>query len=705
MCDKSCRLFEEDRGLDRRRLNQDAYHFEYDLYGDPEQYLKAAATATITCKKDFGPIMVRNQDLLEVQSVYYPKIQDKPYMDRLTCITGSWVGSVLECRRMCAEYVPSSGRVAVYSVGSKGLPVGEDITDKPDAGTPMVLHGVRRMLRCKGDTNKRSGFFPAEDKSLLVVDTSLYEEITCLDGQWTPSNLVCMKRCNPTFTAVLRKKCEQYHTENVHSPCNKALSMWHPDEWKEAILDHEKFVTGIEESEEAESTAESTTPGENSDPDAAPISSAEPTSRVFKKDTDIYKCGQQACIDNSPYKIIRSILRNNPTAYDKTSGVKSDDDDLLDRARLHGDVHVVTCNKELGFAPAWSLSGSLRLEQTDKDIVGTVECVDGKWTELPFQCDRGCEGPFDMYDPSKNQWLPLFTQNSIENYLKQAKASHLQPLPPQKKKVSGPLAEEEVKQYLKSHDQVGRAERAPSVIWKTEAQRFMGIMAAPWYPFAHRWFPQIHGDLDKANSKRNDAITNMLAQMNIPIDPDALATDALDPIKQLYIQRVNETIPLYRHWAVWGPGCCDPTNCWRGLWGDEQMQCGSRWWGRGSWVAFERLENGKREDSRDVYYSFCNAGGTWVPTSRVSSGNYPQDSVQTAHYHTEEFVLDAVPDKQSSEEFFFSEPILPTLVDPRRLKTDARQVMLKDIRGDNIGKKDFEVVEDPNKVKLAKENT
>uniref|UniRef100_A0A0G4IEK6 Sushi domain-containing protein n=1 Tax=Chromera velia CCMP2878 TaxID=1169474 RepID=A0A0G4IEK6_9ALVE len=708
-CDKSCRFFEEDDGI-MHLVDSKEYELEYDLYGEMEEYLKAGATATLKCKQGYGPMTVVNNGAVEVQKTFYPKVEGEPWKDRLICLGGKWMGSTMVCRKLCPEYSPDSSRVAVYMTNHMVEPKGKDITEEIKAW-PEVLHGTKRLLRCKGDTNRRSGFFPAAARHMVRHETSMFEEVTCLDGHWSPASILCLRRCNPTYTAVLRDKCIDYHTKNVHSPCNKALSRYSASEWEDAIKDREDFDQGKDEkairAEQAQREKLTKAAKETGMP--PPPKSSSMTSKS-KMDTQLYKCAERKCTksDMSPYKIVRSILRDNPAAYDPLGGPVVGEEDLLDRARLHGDLHIITCNTAKGFSPVWRQLDSFNFEQNFFDTVGTVQCNDGRWSELPFQCDRGCPGPFDIYDPMKNQWLPLFTQNRLEYYKEQAKLQSEAPSKPSSKNIMGPLASEEMRSFVNSHDQVGRAERAPALIWKIEARRIMGLLAAPWwtmYMLGNEKYPdslkaqydwQKYEKMAEAFKKKVKDSPKGKTNLGWKYKLDQFATEGHHPD---FIQNVNETIPLYKHWAIWGPGCCDPTNCWRGLWGPSSSQCSSRWWGRGSWVAFERLENGKRSSGREVYYSFCNAGGTWVPSERITSGSFPQDSVQTIMYHPEYHVLNAVPDHRTSEDFFFSEPVLPTLVDPRRKAQSPWQVNIKDIRGGPGG----EVVLDAYNVSQSRE--
>uniref|UniRef100_A0A0G4F8D9 Sushi domain-containing protein n=1 Tax=Chromera velia CCMP2878 TaxID=1169474 RepID=A0A0G4F8D9_9ALVE len=465
----------------------------------------------------------------------------------LECIHGVWMDRRIVCYKSCQFFEEDEG--IHHLVDSK---------EETGKSFPEVLHGTTRLLRCKGDTNRRSGFFPAAARQMM--------------------------------------------------------------------------------------------------------------------DTQIYKCAERQCTknDNSPYKIVRSILRNNPAAFDPLGGPIIGDEDMLDRARLHGDLHIVTCNTGKGFSPVWRQMDSFHFEQNHFDTVG------------------GCPGPFDIYDPMKNQWLPLFTQNRLEYYKLQAKVQAEAPAKPMKKRIHGPLASDEMRSFVNTHDSLGRAERAPALIWKIEARRIMGLLAAPWWTMYELGEGNYPGDLKStynwqkyerlaaALKKKVGDSTNTDEDLKDMYKETQFATEGRHPD---FIQNINETIPLYKHWAIWGPGCCDPTNCWRGLWGPSENQCSSRWWGRGSWVVFERLSDGKRETGREVYYSFCNAGGTWVPSERISSGKFPQDSVQTIMYHPEYHYLHAVPEHRTSEDFYFSEPVLPTLVDPRRKAKTPWQNNIKDIRG------------------------
>jgi hypothetical protein len=70
---------------------------------------------------------------------------------------------------------------------------------------------------------------------------------------------------------------------------------------------------------------------------------------------------------------------------------------------------------------------------------------------------------------------------------------------------------------------------------------------------------------------------------------------------------VSDPQPLGSYWAIWGPGCCDPSNCWKttDAQGSPCSEHENRLYGAGSWIAFERLEKGERKPGREIYYLSC----------------------------------------------------------------------------------------------------
>ncbi|CEM19319.1 unnamed protein product [Vitrella brassicaformis CCMP3155] len=85
-------------------------------------------------------------------------------------------------------------------------------------------------------------------------------------------------------------------------------------------------------------------------------------------------------------------------------------------------------------------------------------------------------------------------------------------------------------------------------------------------------------------------------------------------------------MPAAHKWRIWGPGCCDPTNCWKGRdVANKRALCSHRLYGDGTHVAIESGEfqwsatadgrpfNVTTKDS-SVAYAMC-VGGKWhVPS-------------------------------------------------------------------------------------------
>ncbi|CEM30990.1 unnamed protein product [Vitrella brassicaformis CCMP3155] len=69
-------------------------------------------------------------------------------------------------------------------------------------------------------------------------------------------------------------------------------------------------------------------------------------------------------------------------------------------------------------------------------------------------------------------------------------------------------------------------------------------------------------------------------------------------------------------YRVWGPGCCDPTNCWKRLdvhSGARSLgpYCRERYYGEGTWVVFDignHAKNGQPDPRGKELYSVCSAG-------------------------------------------------------------------------------------------------
>uniref|UniRef100_A0A0G4G0K0 Sushi domain-containing protein n=1 Tax=Chromera velia CCMP2878 TaxID=1169474 RepID=A0A0G4G0K0_9ALVE len=725
-CGPMCLPLDEDPAI--RHFQTNAYKIESDAEtDDPDVVQKPLATATVSCKEGFEPTQVVTDDGLLPEKTFYPRKPGEPAKDRLICLNGVWQGATLSCRKTCPEkMIHDWDRFAVFKADFERAPMGEEIWSKEkveecrfvdkkkkDDGKcpPAVVHGTVRLVKCRDDTVKTKGYNPSSLRDMKLHGYSWYQETTCQDGRWTKITLQCKKKCQPDFTNVLQQKCLNYHATSAHSPCNKALTR--PEfagDAKDAFEEHEE-VYGKTREKEMKAIEEAWTSEGGFD-----------HSDLMKKihaSGRYTKCAKRQCegsglSGNSPYKIIKTIIKFNPNSIDPVSGARNGDPDVISWARQHGDTHVITCNSEKGYAPVHLQYESFTIDSNFQDVVGTVTCDDGYWTAMPFTCDRGCQGPFDLYDPLRNQWLPLFTQTKLENYIRQVQSEDKAPHKRTQGSWQGPLASQEIVSYLRTHDLLGRAENAPQIIWKTEARRMMGMMAVPWwtlYLLQQGKGQPFHKMMELRRYKKSwQALEHEFSQfMKQNPGNETNPTWAFHRRGQhpQFFQNVNETIPLYKHWAIWGPGCCDPTNCWRGLWGPAERQCSARWWGRGSWVVFERLKNGKREDGREIFFSFCNAGGSWAPSERITSGTYPQDMVQTVGYHPESHYMwkgytpGPIPEYKTQEDFFFSEPVLPTLVDPRRMAKTPEQVNLKDIRGDDKGFEDNEVVEDAGIVKQS----
>uniref|UniRef100_A0A0G4HUA4 Sushi domain-containing protein n=1 Tax=Chromera velia CCMP2878 TaxID=1169474 RepID=A0A0G4HUA4_9ALVE len=288
-------------------------------------------------------------------------------------------------------------------------------------------------------------------------------------------------------------------------------------------------------------------------------------------------------VSNSPYIILRTVAREDRARFKDVE--ERTTRKLLRWAVKPGDTHVVTCNQWLGYGPVYRQTESIDVDNSVVDDVALVTCRDGRWTDIPFTCDVGCRGAFDLYAGQNPAiWASVFTPDpqyakcnnkGVISYGKGGMKIDKEKMENDRKmmgnrQVTGPLAKGSYFRHIvDERDALGRADMTPCPLLEETIET--------------RTVREYFDAADEGN----------------PIKGTSL------PYKW----------PLGLHWAIWGPGCCDPGNCWRGMADAKTKGCKRKVYGRGTWVAFEVLDplgGGRRTDDREVFYSTCNAGGTFM---------------------------------------------------------------------------------------------
>eukprot|EP00388_Colpodella_angusta_P022841 GDKJ01058381.1.p1 GENE.GDKJ01058381.1~~GDKJ01058381.1.p1 ORF type:complete len:2626 (+),score=519.67 GDKJ01058381.1:35-7912(+) len=286
--------------------------------------------------------------------------------DEIKCVNGSWVGFEMVCVPKCKEFLHPGNKDA-FSRGIQTPPYNvfklseiefrkienDSVTKASDpvkqsssteSSNELVVTGTRRMITCA------EGYSPVNVKGLDVnSDGKYFAAATCADGMWNVGSITCVKDCLEPYSVVLKRKCIEYHKTNSASPC------------------------------------------------------------ISERSSDA--CAEKQCQDddepNTPYKIFRTVIRDTvvPTSEDG-SDIKKFIGPMAMRALT---THVITCNSRLEYLPVMRSSAHIMNDVPDagQAVVSTVVCMDGQWSALDLNCDKGCRGTFDLYS-SEKFWAPVY---------------------------------------------------------------------------------------------------------------------------------------------------------------------------------------------------------------------------------------------------------------------------------------------------------
>uniref|UniRef100_A0A0G4FLR3 Sushi domain-containing protein n=1 Tax=Chromera velia CCMP2878 TaxID=1169474 RepID=A0A0G4FLR3_9ALVE len=490
----------------------------------------------------------------------------KPREGQLRCNNGEWGARDVSC-------YPSCPPVEMDSFPNIDFPNNDHTTSK--------RHGDKIEIMCK--PNYGPTLSPQKDGTELAEKSDEdYKAgegyvgfLVCDEGQWVGNVLECFAEC-PNLTpppnshfVILSGKDGTPNTGDDEGDGEATAFVETAEEEEELmVLDGtEKFIR-CQDAEKKEYKYNQHSPCFEGSANVFDLSGNNVTSA---------ECAEERCtagrepVPWAPYLVWESFLRKDlkwAQAPDKA-------DQMFKEATHPGDAHVIVCNQAKQFAPVWRHTENMGLEQQTEDLSGVVTCKNGRWSWVDFTCDRGCKGSFDLYAPGKNFWFPFFTQINRQPNVNQLEYWRTHRLPsghnmnPHKRAsfghMQGPL-NWEINNWISTHDGIGRGD------------------AVPW-------------DLIRKTLKERGGSPFK--------DHDVAAGAGNTP--------EDEMVPLDRYWAMFGPGCCDPLNCWKGRYSRRSDICLRRIYGRGSWVAFQMLDGaGRRDAAAPVYFSFCNPRGTFV---------------------------------------------------------------------------------------------
>uniref|UniRef100_A0A0G4GIL5 Sushi domain-containing protein n=1 Tax=Chromera velia CCMP2878 TaxID=1169474 RepID=A0A0G4GIL5_9ALVE len=535
-----------------------------------------------------------------------------PPTEVIQCVDGTWTGAYTECRKSCGPFeVPESlqGRVSVHSTIPKMF-ANLNSTQPGILNEGAGRHGETRVVTCR----ESDGFYPVNVRSLRPTGPKymerLYDISQCTDGLWSPVHIQCERKCSKRFDEVLLEKCLDYHLTSKHSTCY-GLNRQHEMRFGPSRIDLE--------------------------------------ARCARN-----SCSQSASFNIAPYKIWKTFT---PVQMDVEMTAHSDADnmekdmnftDLLTEYMAHADkpgvTHVVVCNKEQGFAPVYRSLENSEASGRFKDFVGEVACQDGNWSSLPFICERGCRGSFNMYEESPSLGplkRILFSHQDLQAYGYSRQHSTQAAMAFDSRSRAFVYGQGLAASVEGEEEGTGGGGQGGAEMESLGDPTFvrMGAHGPLSFPAWQSWLREHDG------AGRAEFVPRSVFKKN-----------AVHTLNAERSEIFRWDLPLSKHWAVWGPGCCDPMNCWKGKLVSEELsasECSSRWYSRGTWVAFERLREGVREPERPIFYAFCDSRGEWseVRASESADGRTLMDFYPSAN-------------RTVVREFGFSQPVLPQVLLP-----------------------------------------
>eukprot|EP00388_Colpodella_angusta_P016590 GDKJ01041082.1.p1 GENE.GDKJ01041082.1~~GDKJ01041082.1.p1 ORF type:complete len:3117 (+),score=784.93 GDKJ01041082.1:135-9353(+) len=548
--------------------------------------------------------------------------------DVMVCDDGEWRGRNLVCVRKCPEYVhplntnsAAAKRYKVYKLVEEQYAgfnddveaeMSLDLTEIPQISATaslFVKQGSRRIVTCA------PGFLPQSYRNVHYRENGVPAVVTeCKDGMWTQTALTCMRQCTEPFQNVLYRMCKDYHLNNPASVCAT-------NNWQGYFKSKDECVVAVcsVPYEGNSATAVGGSVGDAAGGNTVAAEGEMSASSLLQLAADSYHkrrlidvpsveditetavqgdvntdgaLGKDPGTGNtlkhnlSPYKIFKSIVTPDPYHFPDTAA-GTDIKDSIKMAMLTvkpGDTHIVMCNAQAGFGPVFkSTTTVMNGGGHELNSVAVVSCIDGVWSDMPFRCDRGCIGAYDIHQ-SWERWLPVFTNDEayaecrdeklywVQDYDKFNETDYnagLKGIDLSLSEPQGPLMKNKVfGDYVNTHDLVGRA----------EGMRCKSLL-----------------DTEKGRIPKSITVRTISPDNPSVVKTSQVAGDV--PYKW----------PMGLHWAIWGPGCCDPTNCWAG----SNGTCKKKIYGRGTWVAYEMLnpiKKGLREANRGVFYARCAAG-------------------------------------------------------------------------------------------------